>query len=124
MKPTNLRLWCLVVLCVALFAVNSTARPIDFSELDRVVPEELKATNTPGAVIVVVSGNQVVYQKAFGIANVETNALLQPEMLFGVRRSWRLQSWLRFDDSDGAVAEVCRDCVDEQERRDDEEESE
>jgi CubicO group peptidase (beta-lactamase class C family) len=82
MKQTNLRLCCLVVLCVVLFVVNSTAKPNDFSELDRVVPEELKATNTPGAVIVVVSGNQVVYQKAFGVANVETNAPLQPEMLF------------------------------------------
>src|SRR5690349_17932846 len=82
MKQTKLRLCCLVVLCVGLFVVSSTAKPIDFSELDRVVPEELKATNTPGAVIVIVSGNQIVYQKAFGVANVETNAEMQPDMLF------------------------------------------
>lgn len=82
MKQTKLRWCCLVVLCVGLFVVESTAKPIDFRELDRVVPEELKATNTPGAVIVVISGNQVVYQKAFGVANVETNAQLQTDMLF------------------------------------------
>jgi hypothetical protein len=48
MKQTNLHLYCLVALCVGLFVVESTGKPIDFSELDRVVPEELKAKNTPG----------------------------------------------------------------------------
>ena len=78
-----------MLLCLAVFVVESTAKPpagkpvaIDFSELDKLVPEELKEKNTPGAVITVVSGDQVIYQKAFGIANVETNAAMQPEMLF------------------------------------------
>ena len=85
---------CLLVLSLALVA-QSMAKPgvpanhakpappaIDFSELDKLVPAELKEKNTPGAVIAVVSGDQVVYQKAFGIANVETNAEMQAEMLF------------------------------------------
>lgn len=87
----------LLILCLGLFSTQSSAKPrlspetgkagsssgaIDFSELDRLVPEELKDTKTPGAVITVVSGDQVVYQKAFGVANVETNAPLQPDMLF------------------------------------------
>jgi CubicO group peptidase (beta-lactamase class C family) len=55
---------------------------IDFSELDKMVPAELKEKNTPGAVITIVSGDRVVYQKAFGVANVETNAEMQPDMLF------------------------------------------
>jgi len=74
---------CLSVLCLAIFVVPSTAqRAVDFSELDRLVPEELKEKNTPGAVITIISGDRVVYQKAFGVANVETNAAMQPEMLF------------------------------------------
>ena len=83
----------LIVLCLAVLVVEATAKPpagkpvtstppVDFSELDKLVPEELKEKNTPGAVIAIVSGDQVVYQKAFGIANVETNAAMQPEMLF------------------------------------------
>ncbi len=85
---------CLLVLSLALVA-QSMAKPgvapnhpkpappaIDFSELDKLVPAELKEKNTPGAVIAVVSGDQVVYQKAFGVANVETNAEMQAEMLF------------------------------------------
>ena len=83
----------LIVLCLAVLVVEATAKPpagkpvsspptVDFSELDKLIPEELKEKNTPGAVITVVSGDQVVYQKAFGVANVETNAAMQPEMLF------------------------------------------
>ena len=87
----------LILLCLTVFVVELTAKPgglsntakpvsspraIDFSELDKLVPEELKEKNTPGAVITVVSGDQIIYQKAFGIANVETNAEMQPEMLF------------------------------------------
>ncbi len=87
------QLCCLIALCLAGLVVESTAKPrtgkpvsspppVDFSELDKLIPEELKERNTPGAVITIVSGDQVIYQKAFGIANVETNAAMQPEMLF------------------------------------------
>jgi CubicO group peptidase (beta-lactamase class C family) len=93
---TPLRRSCLLILCVGFLLGSATAKPrvppaekplnspqsIDFSELDRLVPEELKEKNTPGAVIAVVSGNQVIYQKAFGVANVETNDPMRPEMLF------------------------------------------
>ena len=60
----------------------ATPTPVDFSELDKLVPAELNEKNTPGAVITVISGDAIVYQKAFGVANVETNAEMQPEMLF------------------------------------------
>src|SRR5678815_2983842 len=78
----------LVLFCLGLLITEAIAKPatppppIDFSELDKLVPTELKEKNTPGAVITVISGDQVVYQKAFGVANVETNAEMQPEMLF------------------------------------------
>jgi CubicO group peptidase (beta-lactamase class C family) len=83
---------CLILFCVAVLLNHATAKPIsltrqatpalDFTELDKLVPDELKEKNTPGAVITIISGDQVVYQKAFGVANVETNAAMQPEMLF------------------------------------------
>jgi len=85
----RVRYWCVFMLLL-LIAVNaqslavSTIRSaaIDFSELDKLVPEELKEKNTPGAVITVISGDQVVYQKAFGVANVETGAPMETQMLF------------------------------------------
>ena len=89
--PALRQLCSLILLSLAVLITESNAKPgkpvsspppIDFSELDKLVTEELKEKNTPGAVITVVSGDQVVYQKAFGVANVETNAPMQTEMLF------------------------------------------
>ena len=79
MNHIALRFFVLILLVLGVFRITQA---IDFSELDKLVPEELKERNTPGAVIAVISGDQVVYQKAFGVANVETNAPMQPEMLF------------------------------------------
>src|SRR6185369_3473172 len=76
------RLCCVVILGLAVFISQAVAKPVDFSELDKLVPAELKEKNTPGAVITIVSGDTVVYQKAFGVANVETSAEMQPDMLF------------------------------------------
>lgn len=71
------------VTLLLLLAFNITANPtIDFSELDKLVPTELAEKNTPGTVITVISGDAIVYQKAFGVANVETNAPMTSEMLF------------------------------------------
>jgi len=72
---------CLLMLLVVP-AAELIAKPPDFTELEKLVPEELKERNTPGAVIAIVSGDRVVYQKAFGVANIETGAPMQPEMLF------------------------------------------
>ena len=72
---------CACLLLLLLLPTASLASP-DFTELEKLVPEELKERNTPGAVIAIVSGDRVVYQKAFGLANVETGAPMQPEMLF------------------------------------------
>ena len=73
----------MIVLCFVAFVESASSAPvIDFSELDKLIPTELSERNTPGAVITVISGDQVVYQKAFGVANVDTNTAMQTEMLF------------------------------------------
>jgi CubicO group peptidase (beta-lactamase class C family) len=92
MKRTAREICWLVVFCLGLVSTQASAKPknsvtttpppIDFTELDKLIPTELKEKNTPGTVITVISGDQIVYQKAFGVANVETNAEMQPEMLF------------------------------------------
>ena len=87
MKRARIICW-LAVFCLGLLITQAIGKPrvvkpaIDFSELDKLIPAELKEKNTPGTVITVISGDQIVYQKAFGVANVETNAEMQPEMLF------------------------------------------
>jgi CubicO group peptidase (beta-lactamase class C family) len=81
---TNLMRWikCACLFLLLLLPAASIAKPPDFTELEKLVPEELKERNTPGAVIAIVSGDRVVYQRAFGLANIETGAPMQPEMLF------------------------------------------
>lgn len=71
-----------LLLTSGIVARANPIKEVDFSELDKIIPAELKAKNTPGAVITIISGNRIVYEKAFGVANVETNAPLQKEMLF------------------------------------------
>ncbi|HEX6732600.1 MAG TPA: serine hydrolase [Pyrinomonadaceae bacterium] len=87
------KLCCLIALLVTVLVAQSSAKhhaakptnqpsAIDFSELDKLVTAELQEKNTPGAVITIVSGDQVIYQKAFGFANIETKAAMEAEMLF------------------------------------------
>ena len=63
---------------------SASAQPAqpDFAELEKVIVEELKERNTPGAAVAVVSGDRVIYAKGFGVASVETAAPVTPEMLF------------------------------------------
>jgi CubicO group peptidase (beta-lactamase class C family) len=58
--------------------------PLDFSEVERVLLAEMREENVPGASVVVVSGDRVVFSKGFGVANVETRAPVTPETLFQI----------------------------------------
>lgn len=62
-------------------ARSEIAEP-DFRRLETVVREELKESGTPGAAVAIVNGDRVVYEKGFGIANVETGVPVTPDMLF------------------------------------------
>jgi len=77
-----------VILLLCLSAGPATLavqeQPPDFSQLERVLLDELKETNTPGATVAIISGDRIIYKKAFGISNVETGAPMTPEMLFRI----------------------------------------
>ena len=55
---------------------------VNFGDLDKVIQEELKSTNTPGAAVAVISGERIILAKGFGVACVETGARVSPDMLF------------------------------------------
>ena len=82
------RFGLVLLLSVALASVHSSfglqEQQPDFSQLEKVALEELKETNAPGATVAIVSGDHVIYTKAFGISNVETRAPMTPEMLFRI----------------------------------------
>src|SRR5882724_5842193 len=56
----------------------------DFAQLEKVVLEELKETNTPGATVAIISGDRAIYAKGFGTSNIETGAPMTPDMLFRI----------------------------------------
>jgi CubicO group peptidase (beta-lactamase class C family) len=71
------------MLCVSVSLALQEQQP-DFNQLEAVLRDELKETNTPGATIAIVSGDRVIYSKALGISNVETGAPMTTDMLFRI----------------------------------------
>ncbi len=70
-------------LMIAMIASSASASSMtDFSALDKVIQDELKATNTPGCAVAIVSDNKLVYAKGFGIASIETGQPVTPDTLF------------------------------------------
>ncbi|HLK63660.1 MAG TPA: serine hydrolase domain-containing protein [Bryobacteraceae bacterium] len=54
----------------------------DFTSIEKSAREELASLHVPGASIAIVRGNEVIYAKAFGMADVESGERVRPEMLF------------------------------------------
>jgi CubicO group peptidase (beta-lactamase class C family) len=65
-----------------ILTVAAAVRAQDWSALEAVAREELRATQAPGAAVGVVKGERVVLLKGFGAASLETGGEVTPEMLF------------------------------------------
>lgn len=52
-------------------------------EFDRILSEEFKADG-PGCAALVAQNGKIIYQKAFGMANIELNVPMRPEMVFRI----------------------------------------
>ncbi len=94
MSPVTKTRAALAAAAILLFGLTGSARPFDsaqgrqapsvpdFLPLEKTILEELRETKTPGAAIAVVLGDRVIYSRGFGVASVETNEPVRPEMLF------------------------------------------
>lgn len=74
----------LPALILSLCALPLAAQQPRFAELDAVIQAELDLTKTPGAVVAIVQGDKLVYNKGFGLANLESKQSVTPEMLFRI----------------------------------------
>lgn len=65
--------------CLFLLASHTSAQitPVDFAKLEKTVEAELKANKTPGASVVVISGNRVLFVKGFGTASRRANTKME-----------------------------------------------
>ena len=76
-----------IVLYLALFAVPiaSTAMPgakTDFAALESTVSAELRRNDVPGCAVAAVLGQEIVFAKGFGTANVDTGEPVSADSLF------------------------------------------
>ncbi|MBN9661165.1 MAG: serine hydrolase [Acidobacteria bacterium] len=72
-----------LLLCLAC-TLTALAQKPDFSALDELAPRTMRDSGTPGAAVVVIHHGQVVYEKAFGVASVETQSPVTAETLFRI----------------------------------------
>jgi CubicO group peptidase (beta-lactamase class C family) len=84
---TRLRIALLTVL-VAASVLDAQVSPapmppgFDFSPVEKAVADDLRSSGTPGGAVAIVQGDRVIYSRGFGVASVETNEPVRPEMLF------------------------------------------
>ncbi len=80
------RLSALLFVVLTAPAVHAQAAPkdVDFSPLEAVVKKELVDSDVPGAVVVIVQGDRIVYAKGFGLASVEGTEVPTPDHLFRI----------------------------------------
>ncbi|MGZ8844617.1 MAG: serine hydrolase domain-containing protein [Pyrinomonadaceae bacterium] len=90
MVRTCILIHLVLTLLVILRASLAQQKTINFDELKATVNEELKATNTPGAAVVVISGDQIVFAKGFGVSNVETRTPVTPDTLFRIASTTKM----------------------------------
>lgn len=80
---SSLQLFSLVAILTLCADCNAQSKT-DFKELEATAVREMKDTNTPGAAIVIVKGDRVVFAKGYGISNIETGAPVTTDMLFRI----------------------------------------
>ncbi len=66
------------------FSSVSFAQAVDQAALDALMNEAMKYWQTPGAVVVVVRGDEVVYIKGFGVRDVTTKQPVTPDTVFAI----------------------------------------
>lgn len=54
----------------------------DFSAFEKEIQAEMEKTSTPGTVVAVISGDKVIFSKAYGYSNLDTKAPLTTDMIF------------------------------------------
>ena len=77
----------IVMLMLTSLSINSSAQTLNTKQLttefDKMLSEKFKPGETGCAALVAKNG-QIIYQKAFGMANLELNVPMQPDMVFRI----------------------------------------
>lgn len=69
-------------LSVLVLLASAVAQAPDFTKLEQLVADEMKATNSPGAALAIVRGTDILYAKGFGVRSVESSEPVTADTLF------------------------------------------
>jgi CubicO group peptidase (beta-lactamase class C family) len=72
----------LLVFCAVSFSIGLSAQ--NFSALDSIINLQINKHNTPGAVGLVIKDGKVLYDKAFGYANLESKTPMSTQSIFRI----------------------------------------
>lgn len=74
----------IAVFLLLFSALSSSAqtKQTDFAELEKTIEAELLATKTPGAAVIIISGDKVIFIKGFGTTSAESGTPVTPDTLF------------------------------------------
>ena len=82
----NFTFWRSLLFCAAFIstglAQNSSSRSRLAEELPSFIEAELKRSAVPGCAVGIVSGENIIFVRGFGIANADTGQAVGPDMLF------------------------------------------
>ena len=70
-----------LVLCVCVFVVAVCAQGQVAEEFEKIIVQERLRTGTPGVAVALVKDDRVVFAKAFGVANLETETPMSTDTL-------------------------------------------
>ena len=84
MMGRRVRISTTVTLMLLLEGALSAAAPEDRTKEVDALFADWDTTETPGAVVAVIAGGKIVYQNAYGMADLERNVPLSPKSLFDI----------------------------------------
>ncbi|MDX2032600.1 MAG: serine hydrolase [Blastocatellia bacterium] len=79
-----LRRMSFVLLLMLFFAAPLRAQAVDAAAIDAIAEEAMKYWRTPGAAIVIVRGDEVVYLKGFGVRDAASRQPVTPDTIFAI----------------------------------------
>src|SRR5262249_14251418 len=77
-----MKLLLLLLLLLAFYQMQAQA-PIGATTYDQAIDARSKP-DEPGGVALVAKGGKIIYQRAFGMANLELNVPMNPDMVFEI----------------------------------------
>jgi CubicO group peptidase (beta-lactamase class C family) len=84
MKPILQRSFGIALLILFAICSSSFAQAVDQAALDALMNEAMNYWKTPGAAIVIVRGDDIVYIKGFGVRDVKTKEPVTPDTIFAI----------------------------------------